>query len=133
MSRPPHPFDVRPALAALYADGLTAVVKFHDQTRPQQLPEHLLAQATDHAAEWRAAAQSGTERRVLDARRASLSAGPQLLTYAEVRQVYGIPERTLRDLVEAGDVPVVKLGRAVRFHRDHLDAFIVANTHRRTA
>lgn len=126
--------DVPPALAALYADGLVAVVRFHDQARPHPLPEHLRAQLLGHAAEWRAAAQSGTERRVLDGVAVHLSDAPQLLTYQEVRHVYGIPERTLRDLADAGEIPVVQLGRSVRFHRPDLDAYIAnRKTHRRTA
>lgn len=47
-----------------------------------------------------------------------------LLNYRQAARVLGISERTLFDLKEAGEIPTVKLKRAVRFDPRDLDAWI---------
>lgn len=56
-----------------------------------------------------------------------------LLTEAETSEITGVPRRTLRQWRYVGKGPIfVKLGRAVRYRRDDLDAWIEGNRHTRT-
>jgi excisionase family DNA binding protein len=48
----------------------------------------------------------------------------KLLDYNNAARVLGIAAITLRRKVEAGEIPVVKFGRAVRFRKDELLAHL---------
>lgn len=52
---------------------------------------------------------------------------PALLTYPDAANYVCLPISTLRSLVRSGEVPVVKFGRSVRFHRADLDQLIEAH------
>ena len=48
---------------------------------------------------------------------------PVLLTYEQAGNVLNLGERTVRRLCDDGVLPAVRIGRAVRVHRDDLDAY----------
>lgn len=50
----------------------------------------------------------------------------QYFTLAEARQYVGLSDSYFRLLVAHGQVPVIRLGRAVRFRRSALDAFMAS-------
>jgi len=50
--------------------------------------------------------------------------GRQLLTRAEVCELLGIGATKLWTLTSSGELPVVRIGRAVRVSREDLDLFI---------
>jgi len=52
---------------------------------------------------------------------AALPAGPLLLSVTRAAEVLGVSRSTLYQLVAAGRVPVVRLGRAVRVPRRELE------------
>lgn len=53
-----------------------------------------------------------------------------LLDYAAAAQALGISEPWLKKETQAGRVPCVRLGRAVRFSEENLDAIVAARTQR---
>lgn len=54
----------------------------------------------------------------------------RLLTVAAAASVTGLSERSIRHLIANRDLPVVRLGRAVRLRAADLSAFIEGHTHR---
>lgn len=50
-----------------------------------------------------------------------------LMTYEEVSAVLRLSVRTLRALVSASEIPVVRFGRQVRFEPHAIRAYIEAN------
>jgi len=48
----------------------------------------------------------------------------RLLTVKDAAAYLAISERKLWDMSKAGEIPVVRLGRAVRYDRSDLDSFI---------
>jgi excisionase family DNA binding protein len=48
---------------------------------------------------------------------------PYLLTPEQAARALAISERHLRNLQERGAVTAVRLGRAVRYHRDEVERF----------
>lgn len=48
----------------------------------------------------------------------------RLLTVAEVARYVGLAQGTIYNKVNRGEIPYVKLGRAVRFRRSEIDAWI---------
>ena len=54
----------------------------------------------------------------------------KLLTVAELADLLSINQLTVRRMVNRGQLTAVRLGRAVRFHPDDVDAFLAtARTH----
>lgn len=53
--------------------------------------------------------------------------GIQLLTVTEVAETLSISEKTVRRLIDAGELPVIKLGRLVRIDPRDLDRFIASH------
>ncbi len=49
---------------------------------------------------------------------------PVLLTYKEAARLLTVSQRTLRGWVLAGRIKEIRLGGAVRFHRDELDRVV---------
>jgi len=54
----------------------------------------------------------------------SLSQAPQLLTPRETAKALAISERTLWALTQQGDIPVVRIGRSVRYDPRDLNEWI---------
>jgi excisionase family DNA binding protein len=52
---------------------------------------------------------------------------PAQYTYAEAQQILRLSHMTVRKYVEAGELPTVRYGRAVRFRRTDLEAFMAAH------
>lgn len=52
------------------------------------------------------------------------------LRYPEAAAHVGVSERQLRRATQAGRVPYTRLGNAVLFDPEALDAWVAANTHR---
>ncbi len=50
------------------------------------------------------------------------------LTTAEAADLLGVSKWKVRDLVRAGDLPTVRIGRSLRFARTDVLAFMQANT-----
>lgn len=50
------------------------------------------------------------------------------LSVPEAAEATGIPERTIRSLVQSRKIPYVKIGRYVRFHPADLQAWLAMNT-----
>jgi excisionase family DNA binding protein len=72
------------------------------------------------------AVPSGLERPSVDGDvggRDAARMAPLLLTYAEAADALGLSERQVRRLVADGRIPVARAGRAVRIHREDLEAF----------
>ena len=49
---------------------------------------------------------------------------PRLLTVAAAAEVLGFSSKTIRRRIDAGDIPVHRLGRAIRLAEDDLIAYI---------
>ena len=49
---------------------------------------------------------------------------PRLITASEVSHILGLGESTVYLLIQRGELPCVRIGRAVRVKQDDLDAFI---------
>lgn len=58
---------------------------------------------------------------------------PMAVTIAGAAERFGVSERTVRRLVEAGDLGVVRLGASVRIPLSELDRLIQERTERRVA
>lgn len=52
---------------------------------------------------------------------------PAQYTYAEACQLLRLSHMTVRKYVDSGELPVVRYGRAVRFRRTDLEAFMAAH------
>jgi excisionase family DNA binding protein len=50
----------------------------------------------------------------------------QLLTAEEVAELLRLPVSTIYDLARTGRLPHLRIGRALRFSRDDLEAFLAA-------
>ena len=61
-----------------------------------------------------------------------MSADPLLLTYGAAGAKLSLSARTIRRLVDAGDLPVVRIGGAVRIAQADLEAYISGNRKCRT-
>ena len=60
--------------------------------------------------------------------RSATSLGPQLLlNYGQASRALGVCERTLRNMVARGDLPMVKLGKRSLFDVEDLHSLIDAN------
>lgn len=53
--------------------------------------------------------------------------GRRLVSHADAAGYLALGERTLRSWVAAGRIPVVRVGRSVRFDVRDLDAFVAAS------
>ena len=51
---------------------------------------------------------------------------PRLLSYRQAAQYLGVCEKSIFNLVKAGQIQPVHVGGSVRFDKDDLDKFIVA-------
>ena len=49
-----------------------------------------------------------------------------LLTVAEVASYLRLAERTVREMIDKGDLPAIKLNRAYRITRADLDSFLAS-------
>lgn len=47
-----------------------------------------------------------------------------LLTVSEVADYLRVTERTVRDMIDRGDIPAMKIGKAYRIKRTDLEGFI---------
>jgi excisionase family DNA binding protein len=47
-----------------------------------------------------------------------------LLTIREVSEVLGLHPNTIRNLMERGELPFIKIGKSLRFHTEDVQAFI---------
>lgn len=59
---------------------------------------------------------------------AALAAAPILLRYREAAAALGLCESKVRELAEAGDLPIVRIGRAVRINRAALERWADEHT-----
>ena len=50
-----------------------------------------------------------------------------LLTVEDVAKILGVCTKTIRRMVEAGDITSIRGGRQIRFSQDDLDRFIKRN------
>ena len=57
-----------------------------------------------------------------------LDVTPYLLTYQEAAEILKLKPQTLRQWVCKGKINYVKIGSAVRFKKEHIDAFIESST-----
>lgn len=60
----------------------------------------------------------------------SESRGPLLLTSEEAAWEFGICPRKLWELMARGEIPHVRIGRAVRYSREDLESWIEQNRRR---
>ena len=54
---------------------------------------------------------------------------PELLTVAQVAELLRLNPQTIRNWIDAGTFPAVRIGRRVRIKRSDLDAFLDANAY----
>ena len=59
---------------------------------------------------------------------ATTTTTPELLAVPEASEYLNVSERFIRRMVSEGRVPIVKLGKLVRFRRADLDTYIAAST-----
>ncbi|MDZ7793593.1 MAG: helix-turn-helix domain-containing protein [Spirochaetia bacterium] len=52
-----------------------------------------------------------------------------LLTYKEIASYLRISPVTLRRYVSEGRIPYLKIGRSVRFRKEHVDTWLEKNNH----
>jgi excisionase family DNA binding protein len=58
-----------------------------------------------------------------------MSLGPRLLTIQEVAELLNVPERWVRDKVTERAIPFTKIGKHVRFTRDHIRQIVRHGEH----
>lgn len=95
----------------------------YDQLPPllRQLHDALVARAGQERTTSDGEPQPGDDGRVL------------LLDYDDVAAQLGVSERTVRRLVETGDLHVLRIGQSPRVHPDDLRAFIDSLRQKRSA
>jgi excisionase family DNA binding protein len=57
----------------------------------------------------------------------------KLLTYPEVADALGVSQMTVRRLVARGDLPIIRVGRQVRFDPFEVRLYVERGRHRRSA
>lgn len=68
--------------------------------------------------------QQGTPLEDLWSVRHAAQVSPKLLSYAAAAQILGVGERTVKRLVAAGDLPVVRVLGSARIRVEQLDSYI---------
>jgi excisionase family DNA binding protein len=61
---------------------------------------------------------------VLRAERAAPPPVPLLLTRKDAARLLAVCEKTVANLTDAGELPAVRVGRSVRYHREDLETWI---------
>lgn len=111
---------VSPDVAAWTAYGLHLVVS---GLGGQQAPDPIKPELAAWRLFWTQVAASGQEWPSEQETPPGADDPPVLLTYKQAGNVLNISERMIRRLADEGQLQAVRIGRAVRIHRDDLDAY----------
>lgn len=114
-------FDIPPSLAGHLVRALAAYRGWL-RSRWQPIPEGF-----DEIADALAIrARSGQEYRLLASPPATPDTAPMLLLLKpeDVAELLAVSQRSVRRLIDSGELPTVRVGNAVRVHRDDLERYV---------